>query len=150
MSLPRQILPNTTYLISRRCMQRQFLLRPSPRINRIVRFCLAVAVERFGIHLHAYCFLSNHYHLVLTDEFATLPQFMHWLNAYIAKCVNAELGRWESFWAPGSYSAVTLVGSEDVVRGLVYVYSNPVTAGLVRRSVDWPGASKHRAAIRNR
>ena len=32
-----------------------------------------------------------------------------WLNECVAKCVNAELGRWESFWAPGSYSCVALV-----------------------------------------
>lgn len=30
------------------------------------------------------------------------PDFIRELNLFIAKCVNARLGRWESFWAPGS------------------------------------------------
>ena len=133
MSQPRQILPGTTYFVSRRCAQRQFLLRPSRRVNRIFRFCLAVAAKRTGIQLHAYCALSNHYHLVLTDPGGTLPEFMHWFNEYVAKSLNALLGRWEAVWAPGSYSAVRLVDSNAVLNELVYVYTNPVEAGLVRR-----------------
>ena len=140
MSRHRQILPGTTYLVSRRCAQRQFLLRPCKRVNRIFRFCLALAASRSGIQLHAYCALSNHYHLVLTDPNGKLPEFMHWFNAYVAKSVNALLGRWEAFWAQGSYSAVLLPDTQAILKGLVYVYTNPVDAGLVRRARDWPGA----------
>lgn len=140
MSQPRQVLPGITYLVSRRCAQRQFLLRPSREVNHIFQFCLAVAAERTGIRLHAYCVLSNHYHLVLTDPGGTLPEFMHWLNEYVAKSINALLGRWEAVWAPGSYSSVRQVDSAAVVKALVYAYTNPVEAGLVRRARDWPGA----------
>jgi hypothetical protein len=65
---------------------------------------------------------------------------MHWLDEYVAKCVNAHLGRWEAFWAPGSYSAVRLLDRDDVVAKMVYVYTNPVDAGLVETVRDWPGA----------
>lgn len=140
MSQPRQVLRGTTYLVSRRCAQRQFLLRPSKKVNQVFRFCLAVAAERTGIQLHAYCAMSNHYHLVLTDPGARLPEFMHWLNEYVAKSINALLGRWEAVWAPGSYSSVHLADSQAVLKELVYVYTNPVDAGLVRRARDWPGA----------
>ena len=140
MSAPRQIVPGTTYLLTRRCTQRQFLLRPSRRINQIVRFCLAYAAERFAIRIHAYVALSNHMHIVATDIHGNLPDFMHWLDEYVAKCVNAHLGRWESFWAPGSYSAVRLTDPDDVLARMVYVYTNAVDAGLVHTARDWPGA----------
>jgi putative transposase len=140
MSQPRQVLPETTYLVSRRCAQRQFLLRPSKKVNQIFRFCLAVAAKRTGIKLHAYCAMSNHYHLVLTDPGGRLPEFEHWFNEYVAKSINALLGRWEAVWAPGSYSAVRLEDSQAILGELVYVYTNPVEAGLVRRARDWPGA----------
>lgn len=28
------------------------------------------------------------------------------LDALVARAINASLGRWEAFWAPNSYSAV--------------------------------------------
>jgi len=110
-------------------------------VNQIFKFCLAVAAQKTGVRLHNFCVLSNHYHVVATDVHGNLPDFMHWLNVYVAKCVNAELGRWEYFWAPNSYSAVTLVDREDVVDKMVYVFTNPVDAGLVPRHEEWPGAN---------
>lgn len=100
---------------------------------------LAAAVRRFGIRLHAFCVLSNHFHLVLTDPDARLPEFEQYLDSLVARAVNASLGRWESFWAPSSYSAVTLVSPQDIIDKAAYVLANPVAAGLVRHGRDWPG-----------
>jgi hypothetical protein len=35
MTAPREIIPGTTYLVTRRCTQRQFLLRPSRGTNQV-------------------------------------------------------------------------------------------------------------------
>ena len=139
MTAPRQVLPGATYLVTRRCAQRQFLLRPSRIINEIFLYLLAVAAERYGIEVHAFCVLSNHFHAVVTDPEARLPAFHQFLDALVARAVNASLGRWEAFWAPNSYSAVTLVGPDDIVDKAAYVLANPVAAGLVRSGRLWPG-----------
>ena len=89
--------------------------------------------------IHAYCVLSNHFHLVLTDPFARLPAFEQYLDSLIARAINATLGRWEAFWAPSSYSAVALASPTDIVEKTAYVLANPVAAGLVRHGHDWPG-----------
>ena len=93
MSIPRQILPGTTYLLTRRCTQRQFLIRPSRVVNEIFLYCLARAAKRTGVEVHAFCVLSNHYHLVVTDPLALLPVFAHWLNVHMARALNAHLSR---------------------------------------------------------
>jgi putative transposase len=147
MSAPRFVVPGVTYLLTRRCFGRQLLLRPCPEVTQIFKFCLAVAAARTGVRIHAYCVLSNHYHIVATDPDGSLPVFMHWLNEYVAKCVNAHLGRWESFWAPGSYSSVALEDDEAIAKRLIYTYVNPVAAGLVRTLVQWPGARSGPAEI---
>ncbi len=139
MTVPRQILPGTTYLVTRRCAQRQFLLRPSRETNEIFAYVLGVAARRFGIHVHAYCVLSNHFHLVVTDPGARLPAFAQYLESLVARAVNASLGRWEAFWAPSSYSAVVLATPDDALAKSAYVLANPVAAGLVRRGREWPG-----------
>jgi putative transposase len=140
MTAPRRILPGTTYLVTRRCLHRQFLLRPSPATTDIFLYVLALAARRFGIAVHAFCVLSNHFHLVVTDPDARLPAFEQYLDSLVARAVNASLGRWESFWAPASYSAVHLTSPGDVVDKTAYVLANPVAAGLVRTGREWPGA----------
>ena len=140
MTAPRLIIPGTTYLVTRRCTQRQFLLRPDPITNQIFLFCLAVAAKRHGILLHAVCVLSNHTHIVCTDPRGELPAFEEWLNKFVAKCMNVYRRRFENFWAfPGSYSAVRLEGEEDFLRKIVYALANPVQSGLVAFGAAWPG-----------
>jgi REP-associated tyrosine transposase len=139
MTAPRRILPGVTYLVTRRCAGRQFLLRPSATTSAIFRYVLAVAAERFGIQVHAFCVLSNHWHAVVTDPDARLPAFEQYLDSLVARAVNASLGRWESFWAPSSYSAVALTSPADVLDKAAYVLANPVAAGLVQRGLEWPG-----------
>lgn len=139
MTPPRQILPGSTYLITRRCSERRFFLRPSEIVRRIFLFVLAVAAARFGIRIHAYCVLSDHYHLVLTDTRGTLPSFQRYLDGLIARAVNAAIGHREAFWDRKSYGLVRLETTGDVLAKIVYVLANPVAAGLVRRGNQWPG-----------
>lgn len=147
MTAPRQVLPGTTYLVTRRCAQRQFLLKPSKITSRIFLFVLALAARRFGVQVHAFCVLSNHFHLVVTDPAARLPAFHQYLDALVARAVNATLGRWEAFWAPNSYSAVRLESPADILDKAAYVLANPVAAGLVPAARLWPGLWSSPATI---
>ncbi|HYD42184.1 MAG TPA: hypothetical protein VEB43_15260, partial [Anaeromyxobacter sp.] len=126
-------------LLSRRCSQREFLLRPSALTNLVFKFVLAVAAERHGVLVHAACVMSNHFHLVVTDRSANLPAFSQLLDGVLAKALNALHGRWENFWAPCSYSAVELVAPEDVVEKVAYTLANPASADLVEHGRQWPG-----------
>jgi len=147
MTAPRQVLPNVTYLITRRCFDRMLLLRPAALVNELFEYVLAVNAKEYGIRLHAYCVLSNHWHCVLTDPDGRLPEFQRDVGSTIARALNAAHGRWESFWAPGSYSAVALQTPDDVLDKMAYVLANPVVAGLVRRGEEWPGLWSAPSAI---
>ena len=137
---PRRILPGKSYLITRRCSERRFFLRPSSIVNEVFLYVLAVAARRHRVLVHAFCVLSNHAHLVVTDQDGRLPAFMQYLDSLVARAVNASLGRFEAFWATGgSYSAVEPIDPRDVVAKAAYVLANPVAAGLVQRGADWPG-----------
>jgi REP element-mobilizing transposase RayT len=147
MTAPRRVVPNTTYLITRRCFGRAFFLRPSALVNAVFEYALAVTARRYGILLHCYCVLSNHYHLVLTDPLGKLPEFERDLGSILARALNSALGRFESFWAPGSYSAVALLAPADVLDKMAYVLANPAAAGLVQTGSDWPGLWSEPASI---
>jgi REP element-mobilizing transposase RayT len=133
-------LPGKTYLVTRRTSERRFFLRPSPLTNEVFLYVLAVAAQRYDVLVHAFCVLSNHVHLVLSDRNGCLPAFMQYVDSLVARAINASLGRFEGFWAKdGTYSAVEPLAPDDVVSKVAYVLANPVAAGLVRRGSEWPG-----------
>jgi len=139
MTLPRRILPGQTLLVTRRCARRCFFFKPTTRALKIMAYCLAHAVSRFSVQIHALFWSTTHYHLVLTDPLGELPAFMHCLDTNLARSMNAHLGRGESFFAPDSYSKVELATTEAVLEKLVYVSVQAVKDGLVRRPERWPG-----------
>jgi hypothetical protein len=139
MTQPRRTVAGQIHFISRRCLQRRFLLRPSKRVNQIVRYALAVAAPRHGIRIHAVLVNLNHYHLCLTDVLGTLPAFERDFDQLVARALNAHYGRGEAFWCPGSYDNVEVHDPVTLLEQLVYLYVNAVKDGQVARPEEWPG-----------
>jgi len=150
MSLPRQVLPAQFYLITRRCTQRQFLLRPDPATNNAFTYCLIEAALRFRIDVVLPCALSNHYHAVIFDRCGNYPEFLEHFHKMFARCQNALRGRWENFWSSEQVCVVKLVGRQDVIDKLVYTATNPVKDGLVDRVDHWPGVNGLHALLSGR
>jgi putative transposase len=148
MTLPRRVLPKQTYLITRRCLGRRFLLRPDDALNNAFVYCVALAAQRHNVEVHGLCVMSNHYHLIITDTEGVLPSFMAWLNRHLAMCVK-RIRQWdEVVWEPNvAYSAVELTGPSEVLDKMAYVILNPVSASLVRSPEQWPGALSTREAL---
>jgi putative transposase len=143
---PREIKPNTTYLLTRRVLRRQTLLRPDAAITQILLYVLAVSASRFGIQVHALCAMSTHVHLVVTDVHGVLPRFLHAFHRITALCTKV-LRKWEGpLWDPEHTSVVRLLTREARVEKIAYVLANPVAAGLVEHARDWPGATRTRLA----
>jgi putative transposase len=138
-TLPRDVRPGRFYLVTRRCTQRVFLLRPYAATNNNVLYCLAIAAERSGVEVLLPCAMSNHYHAVVYDRHGNLPEFTEHFHKLLAKSQNALRGRWENLWASEQVCVVRLEGFDDVVAKLVYVATNPVKDGLVDKVHHWPG-----------
>lgn len=141
MTLPRRIRPETTWLVTRRCTQRQFLLRPDEETTQIFLYCLAEAAMRFDIEVYGYLAMSNHYHAVVHDRSGVLPRFLEHLHKMTAKALNVRWSRWENLWAAEECCATELITKDDVFDKLIYTLGNPVAAHLVDRAIHWPGAS---------
>ncbi len=135
----RRVVPGTTYLLTRRCTQRRFMLVPRGIASKLFGYCVALAAERHGILVHAITCMSNHWHAVVTDPHGHIPEFSRDVHSLTARAMNAHLGRWEALWSSQRLSLVELVDAPDVWDKLVYTLTNPVEAGLVARSSEWPG-----------
>jgi len=147
MAQPRPVIPNSFYLITRRCTQRQFLMRPDDATNNAYLYCLIVAALRFEIDLMLMCAMSNHHHLVIFDRLGRYPEFIEHFHKLFARSQNALRGRWENFWASAQTSVVRLVNREDVLNKLGYTATNPVNDDLVERVHHWPGVCGLRALL---
>lgn len=140
MSQPRQILPGSTYLITRRIVRRHFLLRPDAPLTQFLVYALAVSARRHEIEVHALCAMSTHLHLVVTDVKGVLPRFLGYFHRLVALGIQ-QLRQWEgSVWDQRATSVVRLLTHAAVVEKIAYVLANPVAAGLIEHARDWPGA----------
>ena len=122
---------------TRRCSERRYLLKPGDVMNQILLYCLAYAAAQHGILIHVYSFLSNHYHMSLTDPLGTLPQFLCLFHGLVARAGNRLRGRGESFWDPRPTSAVELSDVPTFMKHHTYVLTNPVKHGLKRHPSHW-------------
>ncbi len=139
MTRPREVLPGQFYLITRRCTQRQLLLRPDKATNNAFIYCLGEAANRFEIGVLLTVAESNHHHTVIFDRHRNMPAFIEHFHKLFARSQNALRGRCENFWSSEDASVVRLVEPEDVIAKLVYTATNPVKDRLVERVHQWPG-----------
>ncbi|MCE9578145.1 MAG: hypothetical protein K8W52_33780 [Deltaproteobacteria bacterium] len=137
-------------MLTRRCTQRQFLLRPDPTTNATFLYCLAEAAQRFDIEVILPSVLSNHHHTICFDRHGRIIEFVEHLHKFIAKAMNAHRGRWENFWSTEPPCLVRMVETNDVIDKLVYAATNPVKDGLVLRVHHWPGVNGLSALLNQR
>jgi len=142
--------PWSVFFVTARCIHSRFLLRPSSKTNALVVGVMAKAVQRFDVKLFGLCFMSNHYHLLLSSkDAASLAQFMQYLNSNIAR----EIGRmhsWrEKFWSR-RYRATAVLDDAAVVDRMKYILSNSVKEGLVKHPRYYPGVHCYRHLVEGR
>jgi REP element-mobilizing transposase RayT len=137
-------------MITRRCTQRQFLLRPDPATNNAFTYCLIEAAQRSEIDVLLPCAMSNHYHAVIFDRSGRYPEFIEHFHKMFARSQNALRGRWENLWASEQVCVVKLVDRNAVIDKLVYTAANPVHDHLVDRVHHWPGVNGLAALLAGR
>lgn len=142
MTLARMVGDGWTSLITRRCVEQKFLLRPDRKgaVKGAYLYTLAHAAIETGAQLHAYVGMSNHSHVVQTDPAGESPRLACRFHGLFARIMNVLLERKSNFWCGStSYNGLRCVEGEDILARMVYVVTNPVAAGLVERPEDWPG-----------
>ena len=132
-------------------MQGRFLLRPSKLLKRRILGVLSRAQELYDVEIHAFSFLSNHYHLLITvDNAEQMARFMNYVQSNVAREAG-RLAQWrEKFWGR-RYQAI-VVTEEEVAQlaRMDYILAQGSKEGLVARPQDWPGAQSTRALLSGR
>ena len=96
---------------------------------------------RFGVALHAYVLMSNHFHLLATPSSADgLPHFMQAVGRSYVRWFNDRYGRSGTLWE-GRYKSTLIQTDRYLLACMVYIDLNPVRAGMVAEAREYRWSS---------
>lgn len=108
--------------------------------RRMFLSVLASVCMTYNWVCHAYCLMSNHYHLLIETPEANLSQGMRQLNGVYTQRFNRAYDRVGHVFQ-GRYQAI-LVEKDSYLLALArYIVLNPVRAAMVYSAADWPWSS---------
>jgi REP element-mobilizing transposase RayT len=113
--------------------------------RRLFLDLLAEAWERFTWSVHAYCLMTNHYHLLVETPDANLSKGMRQLNGVYTQRFNRTYQRVGHVFQ-GRYKAILVQRETYLLELARYVVLNPVRARMVIAPQEWPWSS-YRATI---
>jgi len=101
---------------------------------------LGQVCERFNWVCHAYCLMTNHYHLVVETPEGNLAQGMRQLNGVYTQYVNRTHRRVGHVFQ-GRYQGILVEKDSYLLELARYVVLNPVRARMVTDAADWSWSS---------
>jgi len=105
----------------------------------------AEVCARFRWTCHAWCQMTNHYHVVVETAEGNLSVGMRQLNGVYSQRFNRSRRRVGHVFQ-GRYKAILVEKDTYLLELARYVVLNPVRAGMVSAPAEWPWSS-HRATI---
>ena len=108
--------------------------------NRRFLALLATGAKRLGMRIHAYCLMTNHYHLLVEVDDAPLSQLMHVVQSRFARYRHWRT-KGDGHVFQGRYHAILCKDDAYLLTVLRYIHLNPVRARLVDRAREWPWSS---------
>ncbi|MDD5058334.1 MAG: transposase [Sideroxydans sp.] len=101
---------------------------------------LGQVCERFNWVCHAWCQMTNHYHLLIETPEANLAQGMRQLNGVYTQRFNRDHQRVGHVFQ-GRYKAIIVERDTYLMELARYIVLNPLRAKMVKRLEDWRWSS---------
>jgi len=140
---PRFVHESSLVEISARTVGGRFLLTPTEALRSWILGALGRVLSREAVDLHAFSFMSNHWHALLSVlDAGALARFIQGVHSSVAIGVNRLFGWDGKVWKRASVIAVAHDVEQERLR---YVMSQGTKEGLVAGPLDWPGANSNRA-----
>ena len=112
----------------------------SEQDHQIFLDLLGESVYLWGIRVHAFSLLPNHYHLLVETPYGNLPRAMRHINGVYTQRFNRRWKR-DGHLFRGRYRSLLVEEDAYLVELLRYIHLNPVRAKLARYPQDHPWTS---------
>ncbi|MDK1025047.1 MAG: transposase [Gammaproteobacteria bacterium] len=93
------------------------------------------AHTRFGLQIHAYCLMRNHYHLLVKTPEGNLQRAMRHVGSVYTQRYN-RLKKTDGSLFRGRYKAILVNHDEYLLHLSKYIHKNPLEAHMVSRLED--------------
>lgn len=128
---PRFTLPGHSQHVVQRGLNRQTCFF-SPSDCSLYLELLREAADRYGCQIHAYVLMSNHVHLLVTQQITSGISFlMQRIGQRYVSAVNRHYRRTGTLWE-GRYKAGLIDTDAYLLTCMRYIELNPVRAGMVK------------------
>lgn len=128
--LPRLHVPGATYHVTARGNHRQNIFFKHADRQRLDEF-MADALDRTGARIHAYCWMTNHLHLLVQVADQPLGKLMQRVSTRFARAIQKDL-RTTGHLFENRYHALLVDVDSYFLELLRYIHLNPVRAGIVK------------------
>lgn len=147
--LPRLTLPDHLHHVIQRGNNRQPIFCSAGDYQAMLDL-LAQQARRYGVAVHAYVLMPNHFHLLVTPALGgQLPQMMQAVGRSYVRAFNAAHGRSGTLWE-GRYRSTLLQPERYLLACMAYFDLNPVRSGAAAAASDYPWSSfRHYAGLRH-
>jgi len=98
--------------------------------------------KSYGITIHNYCLMSNHYHLLVEIKHENLSKFMRQLNMNYAIYFNKKYKRVGHLWQ-GRFKSWYVTDEAYLYTLMLYIEQNPLKANMVKTLDEYPYSSYH-------
>ena len=140
MSRPLRILyENAYYHVMNRGAGRQMIFNDETDYQ-VFLSTLEEAHRQFGIEIHAYCLMGNHYHLLIKTPRANLSRVMRHLNGLYTQRYNRR-NKTDGALFRGRYKAILVDSDAYLLHLSKYIHLNPLEAELVDKLEQYPWSS---------
>jgi len=103
---------------------------------------LCTYAPSYGVTVHNYCLMSNHYHLLIEIKDGMLSKFMRQINMNYAIYFNKKYKRSGHLWQ-GRFRSWYVTDEAYLYTLILYIEQNPIKAKMVKRVEAYPYSTAH-------
>jgi putative transposase len=142
--MPRPLrihVPGAFYHVTLRGNHRQNIFF-APADRRLFEDITAEVIEQLIARVHAYCWMTNHVHMLVQVGDVPLGRVMLRIAGRYARSVQAKLHTTGHLFEK-RYYPILIEADEYLLELLRYIHLNPVRANMVKHPSDYPWSSHH-------
>jgi REP element-mobilizing transposase RayT len=136
---PRVHAPDAYYHVTLRGNHREAIFRDE-RDRALLDEIVVESLQRFDARAHAYCWMTNHIHLLVQVGDEPLSRVMHQVAFRYARAFQSSLPVTGHLFER-RHHAVLVERDSHLIASVIYIHLNPVWAGIVSDPAQYPWSS---------